>query len=190
MCSNIEQTNEAIESLFKDGENSISICPYYDIETEYRAFYLDGKILLIYGKQKPYVIGDGKKDLRKLISEENLPDNYMVKENIENLNLSYIPQQGEKIEICWKHNLSSGAKPKVLEKGKLYDKIEKLAIEAGKAINIRFATIDIIQTTNKRLYVIEINSGVCTTKFSQLTDGGYEKSKDIYRKALNTIFYE
>ena len=64
----VEDAEEAINKLFETN-GSISLCPYYDIKTEYRSFYLDGKVLLIYGKTKPFVIGDGNSTLRELIEK-------------------------------------------------------------------------------------------------------------------------
>lgn len=55
-------------------------------------------------------------------------------------------------------------------------------------MNIHFATIDVIQTSNNKLYVMEVNSGVCMTNFIEKTEGGYEIAKSIYRKALEALF--
>ncbi|MBO6244344.1 MAG: hypothetical protein J6O41_07290, partial [Clostridia bacterium] len=174
-------------NLFKK-ESSISICPYYDIKTEYRTFYLDGEVFLIYGKTKPFVIGDGKSSIAKLIENLHLPEKSVVYDNIKKLDLNYIPEIKEKIDISWKFNLSGGAKPTVLENGELYRNIEQLAIREGKAMNISFATIDIIETMDGNLYVLEINSGIGATIFSETVDGGYEIIKDIYRHSLDKLF--
>ena len=187
LCHTLKETEAAIQKLFKT-EASVSICPYYDIKTEYRTFYLNGEILLIYGKTKPFVIGDGETSLGELIEKLNLPNKEVVQDNLSMLDMTYVPKDGEKIEISWKHNLSGGATPTILEKGELYNKIENLAIQAGKAMNINFATIDVIQTKEDNLYVLEVNSGVCATIFTELIDGGYEMVKDIYRKALQAMF--
>lgn len=186
-CSTLKEVESAIQKLFKNNA-SISICPYYDIRTEYRTFYLNGEVHLIYGKTKPYVIGNGKDTVEQLIQEIKLPDKSIVKDNLSMLNMNYIPRENEKVEISWKHNLSGGASPNVLQKGELYSKIEKIAISAGKAMNINFATIDIIQTTDDNFYVLEVNSGVCATIFIDLVDGGYEIVKNIYKKALKSMF--
>lgn len=187
LCSTLKEVESAIQKLFKSN-GSISICPYYNIRTEYRTFYLNGEIYLIYGKTKPYVMGNGKDTVEQLIQEINLPDKSIVKDNLSVLNMNYIPEKDEKVEISWKHNLSGGASPTILSKGELYSKIEKIAISAGKAMNINFATIDIIQTTDDNFYVLEVNSGVCATIFVDLVDGGYEIVKDIYKKALKSMF--
>lgn len=187
LCRTLKETEKAIQKLFKI-HSSVSICPFYNIKTEYRTFYLNGKIHLIYGKTKPFVVGDGKSTMGELIEQLNLQNKAVVKDNLKAIDLTYVPKDQEKIEISWKHNLSGGALPTVLEKGELYDEIEKVAIQAGKAMNMNFATIDVIQTSDDELYVLEVNSGVCTTIFIKSVDGGYETIKEIYREALKAMF--
>ena len=55
-------------------------------------------------------------------------------------------------------------------------------------MNMNFATIDIIQTMEDEFYVLEVNSGVCATIFSESIADGYEKMKNIYREALKKLF--
>ncbi len=187
LCHTLKDTEVAIQNIFQN-QAMASICPYYDIKTEYRTFYLNGEVLLIYGKTKPFVIGDGKSKLGELIEKLNLPENKVVQDNLSVIDKNYVPKKEEKVDISWKHNLSGGATPTLLDKGELYEKIESLAIQAGKAMNINFATIDIIQTMDNNLYVMEVNSGVCGKIFTEEIDGGYEMLKDIYRKALQALF--
>lgn len=188
LCHNLREAEIAIQKLFNQNHATVSLCPFYDIKTEYRNFYLNGEVLLIYGKTRPYVIGDGKQSLNELIETLHLPDKKIVQDNLNVLDMTYVPKEGEKIDISWKYNLSGGAIPNILEQGKLYNEIEKLAIQAGKAMNINFATIDIIQTVDNQLYVMEINSGVCAKIFTQKVDGGYGMIKEVYRKALQALF--
>ena len=187
LCHSLREAEIAIQKLFNQNNTSVSICPYYDIQTEYRTFYLKGEVLLIYGKTKPFVIGDGQSSLVKLVQALNLPEKPIVQENLNSLDMAYIPKQGEKVEVSWKHNLSGGAKPTILEKGELYQRIERLAKEAGKAMNMNFTTIDIIHTTDNKLYVMEMNSGVCADIFANTVEGGYDIIKDIYRKAIKAM---
>ena len=84
--------------------------------------------------------------------------------------------------------MSGGATPTILQKGELYSKIESLAKMAGKAMNIRFATIDIIETMDNQLLVMEVNSGIGATIFIDKVEGGYEKIKEIFRRALEVLF--
>lgn len=187
-CYSIEEIEKIVKELLKNN-SSISICPYYDIKNEYRVFYLKGEVLLIYKKIKPFVIGDGKKTLKELVSKLNLPKNDVVKENLSKLDLSYIPKIKEKVELSWKHNLSGGATPKIIEKDdKIYKNVEKLAIRAGKALDMTFSTVDIIETYNDDLYVLEVNSGIGATIFSKLAPNGKNIVKNIYKKALVEFF--
>lgn len=187
LCRTLKEVETAIQRLFRSSP-SISICPYYDIKTEYRTFYLNGEVKLIYGKTKPFVIGDGKSTMGELIEGLNLPDKSVVQSNLSVIDFNYVPKDKEKVDISWKHNLSGGATPTILEKSELYEKVANLAIQAGHAMNMNFATIDIIQTTDDQLYVLEINSGVCGTIFIDSIDGGYDIIKDIYRKSLEDMF--
>ena len=187
LCKNLGQVEIAITKLFKSN-GSISICPYYNIKTEYRTFYLDGQCLLIYGKIKPFVIGDGIHNVGELIENLNLPKNGVTSENINNIDLSYVPKSKEKFEISWKHNLSGGAKPEILKDKALKNNIENLVKRAGEAMNIKFATIDVILTEDNKLFILEVNSGVCMTKFIDEIQDGYEIAKEVYRKALRKLF--
>lgn len=187
LCRTLGEIEIAIQKLFKT-HNSVSICPFYDIKTEYRTFYLKGQVLLIYGKIKPYVLGDGKSTIGELIEELDLPDKKVVRENLNEIDLTYVPINDEKIELSWKHNLSGGALPSVLEKSDLYNEIEKIACQAGNAMNMNFATIDVIQTVDNNFYVLEVNSGVCATIFVNLVEGGRDLIKGIYKEALEEMF--
>ena len=187
-CKTLDELEKAVKFLLEKN-TSISICPYYDIEKEYRAFYLNGKILLIYEKEKPYIVGNGVETIKELVEKLKLPHNKIVKENLEKLDLSYIPNQNEKIEISWKYNLTGGATARVIKKENLiYKTIEELAIRTGKSLDLTFATIDIIKTKENEIYLLEVNSGVSTNIFSNIVKDGKMIEREIYRKALIEMF--
>ena len=103
--------------------------------------------------------------------------------------MNYIPKQGEQIIISWKHNLSNGAIPIVIDENDEYmDIIKEIALKSAKAINIKFASIDIALTSKKEVLVMEINASVCMNKFTELIPEGYKIAKDIYSKALDKMF--
>ena len=189
LCQTLKEVETAISSLFKNN-SSISMCPYYDIDKEYRTFYLDGECYLVYGKTKPFVLGDGINTVKDLLTIQSiyLPENKVVEENLENICLDYVPKKDEKFFISWKHNLSGGATPTIVEDPVLKNRIYDLVKSAGHAANITFATIDVIKTTDDKLYVLEINSGVCMTKFIDQVENGYEIAKKIYTKAIERMF--
>lgn len=177
-----KELQDTIANLFKDKKDTLSICPFYEIDYEYRAIYLDGEILFIYQKEKPFVIGNGIDSLENLVSKTDIQDLCVT------LDLNYVPYKDEKIVVSWKHNLSRGAIPTRITNIELKNKIEKLALDSAKAIGITFATVDIVHTTQNELLVMEINSSVCMDKFSEKYENGYMIAKDVFKKAISKMF--
>ena len=184
LCENMDESEFVIKQLFLKND-TLSICPYYDISYEYRVIYLCGEIVYVYKKRKPYVTGNGKDTLKQLIIKNKLEENNII----HNLNLNYIPKLKEEVTVSWKHNLSSGAKPLLIdEKDVFIDRIKDIAIKSAKAINIKFASVDIAVTSNNEILVMEINSSVCMNKFTELIPDGYNIAKEVYRKAIIQMF--
>lgn len=185
-CKNEQEIEEKINKLFNEKNDTLSACPYLDIDYEYRTIYLQGEIIYIYKKRKAYVTGDGIKNLKKLIKEKFSKYNIDL---IRELDLGYIPKKGENITICWKHNLYNGAEAILIdESDEFVEEVKKVAISAGNAINISFASIDIAVTSDKKILVMEINGSVCMNKFVQTVENGYEIAKKIYSKAIDKMF--
>jgi glutathione synthase/RimK-type ligase-like ATP-grasp enzyme len=59
----------------------------------------------------------------------------------------------------WRHNLDLGARPVLLQPGAARDACVALAINAARAIGIRFASVDVVHVSGE-WKVLEINSGV------------------------------
>ena len=78
-----------------------------------------------------------------------------------------------------------GSKAKILASTeKKYAKLEALAKKAAKALDIDFATVDIIETDKEGLEVLEINSNVCLGNFGNTNQEYYDIAKAIYKKAF------
>lgn len=187
-CSTEEEIEKIVNQLFLEKNDTLSACPFLNIEFEYRVVYLCEEILFIYKKRKPFVVGDGKSSLQELINLKKVlyPNVTLIK----NLDLNYIPKFGEEITVSWKHNLSGGAMPILLENDEYEEKVKKVATLAGKALNIKFATIDVAVTDKKEVLVMEVNSSVCMNKFAEIVPGGYDIAKNIYSKAIDKMFEE
>ena len=187
ICMSDIEIEHIVEKLFEEKNDTLSACPYIDIEYEYRALFLCGEILYIYKKKKPYVIGDGKSTLKELIVQKFTENNNI--DFCRNLDFSMIPNENEEVTISWKHNLSSGAEPIIIdENDEFIDKVREIAIKAGNAINIKFASVDIAVTKNKEIFVMEINGSVCMNKFTEIIPDGYKIAKSIYSKAIDKLF--
>ena len=168
----------------------LCLSPFYKIDAEYRAIVLNGKTQLLYQKERPFIIGNGKDTLLTLIIEKYKKAGLVFLEN--NMDkLSTVICKDEKIIISWKHNLGLGAKAIVVKDKSIIEPIEKIVNEASKTFDIGFASIDIVSTSDK-YYVLEINSGIMMENFAlQKTDDEYnyyEITKSIYRDALRFLF--
>ena len=185
-CSNESEIEETVQKLLSKNNDTLSACPYVNIEYEYRAIYLSGKIVYVYKKKKPFIVGNGINTVQELINQKFHGIDIDL---CKNLNLTAIPKENEEIIISWKHNLSSGAQAILIDENDKYvEKVKEIALKAAKTIDIEFASVDIALTENKELLVMEINESVCLNIFSQTIPGGYEIAKQIYSTAIDKMF--
>lgn len=162
--------------------NSLTASPFYNIEHEYRVIILNGEVKIVFDKIRPYVIGDGKNTIKQLTSQK-------YKNNIKpdkSIDLNIIPGASQKVILSWRHNLNFGAIPEIISDKNLLNKLENIAKQASQVLKIRFASVDIIETTDKKLKVLEINGSVTMGKFASFSKSNYDKAKDIYKEALLT----
>ena len=181
---NIDELVEQYKNLSKK-YFSMSLCPYYDIENEYRAIVVNGKTELLYKKTKPVVIGDGKSTIRKLLinfNSEYFEENKILEDEV----YSCILPENDVFEFDWRFNLAKGSKASFDISEVLKNDIEYLAEEISRKIGLGFGSIDIIKTTDNKLFVMEINSGVMMENFIKQVPNGYEIAKNIYKKVIKS----
>ena len=164
---------------------SISMCPFYKIKHEYRAIMLDGENKLLYTKYLPIVTGDGNKTIRQLLLDFNY--DYFI-DKLEDSKYDKVLPKNKTFEYNWKFNLSQGSIAKKLNDKVLQDRLIKIAKQVCKEINLKFGSIDIIETTNNELLVLEVNSGVMLENYIRLNPNEYIYGKDIYRNAIKNLF--
>ena len=126
------------------------------------------------------IIGDGKNTIKKLLKDFN-PAFFDDKE-IEN---DCILNEGEIYEYDWRFNLSKGAKASIEIDETVRKKVEDIAINLTKSLNIRFCSVDVIKTTDNKYYVMEVNSGVMMENIIRQMPKGYEIAKKIYEKVID-----
>lgn len=185
LIKDINDLLNKIDYLFKS-QYSLSLCPYYDILHEYRTIILDNKVMFVYGKNKPKIIGDGISTIKELAI--NFNKDYYLNYDFENNN--YIPKKDEIVELNWQFNLSKGATYFENIDDKLKDKIINMATNIVKDINIKFASIDIIETKNHELLVMEGNSGVMMDNVIKQNIKNRDIVKNIYKEAIIKMFNE
>ena len=163
---------------------SISVSPYYDIKTEYRSIMFNGNVELVYGKKRPIVIGNGINTIYELLCEFN--ERYFKKINADNLNR--VLNKGEVFEYNWQFNLSKGSMPFLLEEYIKENEIKVMAQKIAAILDLKFASVDIIELTNGSYLLLEVNSGVMMENISESLPGGREIAKNIYTKAIDEMF--
>lgn len=166
--------------------SSISISPFYSILCEYRIIVLDDEVLLIYGKKRAEVIGDGVHTVYELLCEFNPP---FFQKMDEHSSLDYVLEKNQKYSYGWQHNISKGSVPYLIDDEELKHKLSSIALDAVKKLNLRFVSVDIVELDNHDLKIIEINSGVITNVVPYIEDGD-RIAEEIYHKAVCRMFQE
>ena len=99
----------AVHEIFSSSLG-LAISPYMEIEQEVRVVLLDDRPIVVYSKQRPTVVGDGKHSVRALLLEGIPPEKYArvlagVIDNPDKVDLNAIPPLGRRIVVNWRHNL-------------------------------------------------------------------------------------
>lgn len=146
---------------------------YLEIQTEYRCFVGDGKVYALVERLPPHVIGDGRSTIGELIKNRNVQRRNIPSTRNEPIKLAgrveqYLTARGKSIEtVLPAGEIQQLSHMRVLgEGGDLYgildhapDEIKNLSIEAARAIpGAHWAGLDLIETADGSVYIIEINS--------------------------------
>lgn len=179
------QLELAVQDIFTT-HTSLAISPYLAIEDEVRVVVLDDVPLVVYGKNRPTVVGDGRQTLLDLAIAATpaaqrsmvLPDLLRGRTKSE---LDAIVPVGQRRVLNWRHNLDAGARPVLLEPGDTRETCVRLAVKAAHAIGLRFGSVDVVRTDG-RWQVLEINAGVMMEQLAgfhpDLVDAAYAAALD------------
>ena len=162
----------------------LCICPYYQIQNEYRIIVLNSQSKLVYNKIRQYIIWDWSSTVLELIAKQHPKIKLSEIDFWENISLDKVLSDSIKLNINRKHNLWKWWKLEIIKDDKLIYILSKLAIEWSNAIDINFASVDIADLWNGLYKIIEINSGIMMEKFAQNWPQEYQIAKDIYNDAL------
>lgn len=100
------------------------------------------------------------------------------------LRLAYRKERGED----WRFNLYQGAKSSTIDAALLETVLLPIAVAATKALNIRFCSVDIVETVTGDFLVMEVNNTVFIEKYLQQHPDEYDKVKAIYQEAIEKLF--
>src|SRR5204863_6320176 len=133
-------------------------------ENEIRVILIDNRPLVIYSKDGPSIIGDGKHSLLELAlaavpAELRSTVLSALARDFGRSALDEIPRAGQRCFLNWRHNLDSGARPILLEQGEVRGACVEMAPEAAQAIGTRCGSIDVVQAEGS-WRLLDIKSGV------------------------------
>ena len=181
---NIDELTNILDTLFIK-HHSLCMCPYYEIENEYRIILLNGEVQLCYEKNLPKAVGDGTSSIRELLIEFN-PSYFSNK--LSDSKYDRILKKDEIYTYNWKFNLSQGSISKTIEDNKLKENLMTIVNKIYNFIDVNFVSIDIIKTRDNNLQVLEINSGVMLENYLKQHPDERDKIKEIYKKAIGNLF--
>ena len=181
-----------LEAAFQKVHSSatgLTLSPYYPIDAEYRVILLNGSVLLCYEKKRPCITGNGHSTFFELLQAANLNDTRILKTALSEpaFPLNEIPDQGVQIPILWKHNLGKGAIPLFTLDKNVQDDVLKLAQKTCEINNMRFASVDVIQTGNS-MKIMEVNAGIMLENLSRFSGEGRKRALHVYARAVEVMF--
>lgn len=185
------QLEKSVTAHFQKNR-SICLSPFLEIEQEHRLIFLDERCELAYCKRRPHAVGDGRLNLRELVEKQLLAGVITQIQAAEALEqpaavLDRVPAAGQEVVLGWKHNLAAGSAPTLLSTDELPPELIQLARAAQQAINIRFASVDVVSVQGD-LRVLEINSGVMMEHFVRSLPQQRPTAKAIYTRAVERMF--
>lgn len=186
--------NELEAAVHRILQRSRSLCisPYLPIDNEYRTIILDGHVELVYAKSRLALWGDGASSIHDLLlqfiaSHGDRDAVWSIAiDGIEGVDINAIPAPGEPFYLNWKHNLGQGSQANLVDPtDPIWSVIASMALSAGEAIDISFASVDIVETQGD-FKVLEINSGIMMESF--VKQQGSHHAKRIYDRAVCLMF--
>lgn len=182
------QLEEAAAKIFASCD-AMAVSPYFKFKKEYRVIVLDGQVQVVFSKIRKHLVGDGVSTVRKLYTEYLLKEAQPQQAILPSADLEKVLAEGEWYLLQWKHNLGQGADAQVLTLKEVGTEVCQLAIDAARAVNVRFASVDVAECDDG-YRVLEINSGVMMEYLAGMGEDLYQKAKEIYRRAIHKMLIE
>jgi glutathione synthase/RimK-type ligase-like ATP-grasp enzyme len=180
----------AVGEIFSLNLN-LAISPYLEIKNEVRVILVDDLPVIVYGKSRPAITGDGVHSILELALATMPADRLSailprMAGDPDSANLDMVLPSGRHHALNWRHNLDAGAEPVLLQQGEVRERCVELAIKAAKSIDLRFGSIDVVQVDGG-WRVLEINSGVVMEALGKTHP---ELVYAAYAAALDKVFGE
>jgi len=189
-AKNAAQLETAVYQVFGKSR-SLCLSPFEEIEFEYRAAVICGKLEFIYRKIRPFLRGDGRQTIRELMLSQlreaaDFPKQLEGMKRLSEMKIEWeaIPESGESVNINWRHNLGQGAQPELLTPDSPeWEPVGVLAGRAASALGVQLASVDIASTPGG-LKVLEINSGIMMESLVHIHPEGWSMAEKFYDRIV------
>ncbi|MFD6210855.1 cyanophycin synthetase [Peribacillus sp. NPDC060253] len=174
---------------------------------DYRLLIVNGELIASSLRLTPYVIGNGKETIRRLIEKENrntlrgeghekpmskIPLTHTVTCYLEKSNrtLNTIPKEGELVQVVGNANLSTGGKA-IDVTDQIHPTIKNMAVAAARAIGLDIAGIDFIcediskPIDHSRTAIIEVNAAPGIRMHHYPSEG---EKRDVGKAIVDYLF--
>ncbi|MFH1537264.1 MAG: hypothetical protein ABID45_04705 [Patescibacteria group bacterium] len=146
------------QKLFKKNHPRLIIEEFYQNLIDYRVLVLNGKVIATSKRIPPYVVGDGKSTIKKLISEKNkirkefkeaelgaikMDDEFRISLKNQKMTLNTVPKKNKYVKL--KNVCNQGSGGEVEDATNDICKFNrKLAIKAAEALDLKLAGVDFL----------------------------------------------
>jgi glutathione synthase/RimK-type ligase-like ATP-grasp enzyme len=180
----------AVSEIFSLNLN-LAISPYLEIKREVRVILVDDLPVIVYGKNRPSITGDGVHSILELALAAMPAERLSailprMAADPDSAGLDMVLPPGRHHALNWRHNLDAGAEPVLLQQGDVREHCVALARAAARSIDLRFGSVDVVQVDDG-WRVLEINSGVVMEALSKTHP---ELVYAAYAAALDKVFGE
>lgn len=184
---------ERVTHLLLQSCRSIAVSPFTRLNAEKRFVVLDGAIELAYAKNRPGAVGDGTSTVRQLAATSMSAGHAEAfgewLAGTSTAELDRVAGKDETLAFGWRHNLGHGSTADIIDPETAeHNTAAKLALRAARAVNLRFGSVDIAETSDGATTVMEVNAGVMLEHFGQGSTERKTQALSIYRRALDRIF--
>lgn len=84
----------------------------------------------------------------------------------------------------WKHNLAQGAEVYEEDDNEKLARLKEIGDKAVKVLNCNFVSVDIAETVDNTLLVMEVNSSVSMIKYASFSEKNRIVAKNVYKEAI------
>lgn len=172
-------------------EDVILIEPYVAGMRDYRLLILDGELLLAYERRPFAVTGNGRSTIRELVDVAvrtaiargtGTPDVRRFR-----CEWNAVPGEGELARLLDVANLSQGGSAVEVDPDSA---ILRLAVEATRAMGLRFCGVDILSDDAERRWILELNASPTIHQFAALCGLSDARLGEVFERVLLAMVRE